>query len=267
VLHPGGVLTIEEIERPRPVAGEVLVRVFAAALTRDELAWPRDRLPAVPSYEISGTIAELGPEVADAAVGDEVYALLDFGRDGGAAEYALVAAATLAPKPRAVGHVEAAALPLAGLSGWQALFTHAALAPEERLLVTGANGGVGHLAVQLARHHGAEVVPEGGSGSVDVAFDTAGGDRLASAARTVRDGGRLVSVAEEPHVDGNRIQATYFVVEADGAQLVELGRLVDAGELRVAIDSVFALDDAEQAFERVAAHGKKGKVVLRVRDE
>ena len=82
-LHPGGVLAIEEIERPRPGAGEVLVGVCAAALTRDELEWPTDRLPAVPSYEISGTIAELGPEVADVAVGDEVYALLDFGRDGG----------------------------------------------------------------------------------------------------------------------------------------------------------------------------------------
>jgi len=104
-LHPGGVLAIEEIERPRPGAGEVLVRVCAAALTRDELEWPTDRLPAVPSYEISGTIAELGPEVADVAVGDEVYALLDFGRDGGAAEYALVTAASLAPKPRTVGHV------------------------------------------------------------------------------------------------------------------------------------------------------------------
>jgi NADPH:quinone reductase-like Zn-dependent oxidoreductase len=266
-LYPEGVLSVEEVERPRPGAGDVLVRVHAAALTRDELEWPADRLPAVPSYEVSGVVTELGPGVAEVVVGDEVYALLDFGRGGGAAEYALVAAATLAPSPRTVGHLEAAALPLAGLSAWQALFTHAALAPGERLLVTGSNGGVGHLAVQLARHHGAEVVAEGEPGPVDVVFDTAGGERLARAAGALRAGGRLVSVAEEPRVDRNGVQATYFVVEPDRGQLVELARLVDSGELHVAIDSAFPLDDAPRAFERVAARGKNGKVVLQVDDE
>ena len=147
-LHDDG-LKVEEIETPSPDPGEVLVRVRAAAITRGELEWPVDRLPAIPSYELSGVVV---------GSGDEVYALTPFDRDGVAAEYAVVPAEVLAPKPLRLSHVEAAALPMGGLTAWQALFVHGRLARGERVLVTGASGGVGHIAVQLARHAGAAVV-------------------------------------------------------------------------------------------------------------
>jgi NADPH:quinone reductase-like Zn-dependent oxidoreductase len=236
-LHDDG-LKVEEIETPSPGPGEVLVRVRAAAITRDELEWPVDRLPAIPSYELSGTVVDTG---------DDVYALTPFDRDGVAAEYAVVPAAVLSPKPMRLSHVEAAALPMGGLTAWQALFVHGRLARGERVLVTGASGGVGHIAVQLARHVGAAVVE---SGPVDLVFDTRGGE--------VPAGERVVTIAKE--MPG----ATYFIVEPDRGQLTELRALADAGELRTEVDSVFPLTEARAAFERVASRGKRGKVVLEV---
>ena len=186
-LHDDG-LKVEEIEAPSPGPGEVLVRVHAAAITRGELEWPVDRLPAIPSYELSGVVVDSG---------DEVYALTPFDRNGVAAEYAVVPADALAPKPLRLSHVEAAALPMGGLTAWQALFVHGRLARGERVLVTGASGGVGHIAVQLARHAGAAVVE---SAPVDLVFDTRGGE--------VPVGERVVTIAEE--MPG----AIYFIVEA-----------------------------------------------------
>jgi NADPH:quinone reductase-like Zn-dependent oxidoreductase len=238
-LHDDG-LKVEEIDRPTPGPGDVLVRVHAAAITRDELTWPVDRLPAIPSYELSGVVVDTG---------EEVYALTAFDRDGVAAEYAVVPADLLAPKPAGLSHVEAAALTMGGLTAWQALFLHGRLGRGERVLVTGASGGVGHIAVQLARHAGAEVVT---SGPVDLVFDTRGGELPA--------GDRVVTIAEE--MPG----AIYFIVEPDREQLLALGALVDAGELRAEVDSVFPLTEAPAAFERVAARGKQGKVVLDVGD-
>src|SRR3954471_4412630 len=123
-LHDDG-LRLDEIETPTAGAGDVLVRVHAAAITRDELAWPTDRLPAIPSYELSGVVVETG---------EEVFALTPFDRDGVAAEYAALPAAVLAPKPARLTHVEAAALPMGGLSAWQGLFVHGRLQGGERVL-------------------------------------------------------------------------------------------------------------------------------------
>jgi len=251
-LHPEG-LRVEELELPRPSRGEAVVRVHAAAITRDELTWPVDRLPAIPSYELSGVVAEVAGDVGHVAAGDEVFALTPFDRDGVAADYAVVPAAVLAPKPLAFSHVESAALPLPGLSAWQGLFDHGRLRDGEQVLVLGETGGVGHLAVQLARGQ----VADGGA-PYDLVFDTLGGDALAAA---VRSGRRVVSVAEEA------AGATYFVVEPNRDQLLELARRVDAGELRPAIDSIFPLEEAAAAFMRLADRGKQGKVVLRVADD
>ena len=238
-LHPEG-LRVEEIARPSPKAGEALVRVYAAAITRDELEWPAERLPAIPSYELSGVVVETG---------EQVYALTPFDRDGVAAEYAVVPSTVLAPKPVLLSYPEAAALPMGGLSAWQGLFTHGRLTRGERVLVTGASGGVGHIAVQLARHAGAQVVQDG---PADLVFDTVGGELPA--------GERVVTIAAEAP------GATYFIVEPDREQLLELARLADAGELRPAIDATFPLAQAREAFDRVAAHGKRGKVVLEIGD-
>ena len=284
-------LSLDDIEVPEPGAGDALVRVHAAAITRDELEWPVGRLPAIPSYELSGVVEAIGAGVAEPAVGTEVYALTAFDRDGVAAEHAVVAADLLAPKPECLDHVESAAIPMPGLTAWQGLFDHGRLEAGQRVLIHGATGGVGHLAMQLARERGAHVVATasaarihdalaGGAHEVfdraslsaseiepvDLVFDTVGGEVLAGSAAFLRDRGKIVSVAEEPPPElVAQADAGYFVVEPDRReQLVELARLADEGGLRPAIDSVFPLSNARAAFERVASPGKRGKVVLRV---
>src|SRR5919202_7035765 len=144
-LTAPGVLELQQLTVPSPGRGEVVVRVHAAAITRDELEWPTDRLPAVPSHELSGVVAETG---------EEVFALTPFDRDGVAADYALVPAVVVGAEAAPLTHVEAAALPMGGLSAWQGLFVHGRLQAGEHVLITGASGAVGHLAVQLARHAG-----------------------------------------------------------------------------------------------------------------
>jgi len=297
-LHrPGDVssLACERIPTPRPEPGEVLVRVHAAAITRDELEWPEDRLPAIPSYEMSGVAAATGPGVERFRAGDAVYALTGFDRDGAAADYAVVREDALATKPRTLDHVESAALPLAGLSAWQGLFVHGQLEPGQRVLIHGGAGSVGALAVQLARERGAYVIAtasppgvelarrlgadevvdrtatvfEGAIEPVELVFDTAGGERLERAPAELRDGGRLVSVAADPpQSDGARgITALYFVVEPDRDQLAELARLADAGRLRVTIDRTYPFAEARAAFERSLSREARGKVVLRVAED
>jgi len=288
-------LVMDRVDTPIPSSGEALVRVHAAAITRDELEWPTDRLPAIPSYEFSGEVVVIGSEVDDAAPGDEVYTLCGFDRDGGAADYSAVPAHLLAPKPRSVDHIRSAAIPLAGLSAWQGLFDHGRLERNQRVLIHGAAGGVGHFATQLARSCGAyvigsasprnaEIVTKFGANEVidyrgkwfedivedvDLVFDTVGGDALEHSSRVMRAGGRIVSVAEEPPPAPaeRRIESVYFVVEPSRAQLVELARLVDAGELKPDVESVFPLRDARSAFERSLTPGKHGKVVLHVDDQ
>jgi NADPH:quinone reductase-like Zn-dependent oxidoreductase len=294
-LHaPGGPdqLVVDEIETPGHGVGEALVSVHAAAITRGELDWPVNRLPATPSYEFSGVVAAIGTDVADVSIGEPVFALSGFDRDGAAADYTVVPAAVLAPKPRTLGHVESAAIPLAALSAWQALFDHGRLAEGERVLVHGATGGVGHFAVQLARWRGSRVTAAVSSANVetarelgadkvidisevrledvvdpvDLVFDTVGGDRLERSPAVIRRGGRLVSVAEEPPREA-AISTGYFVVEPSREQLVELATLADGGDLRPAIDRVFPLADAREAFERSMSHTGRGKIVLRVADD
>jgi NADPH:quinone reductase-like Zn-dependent oxidoreductase len=246
-------LKLEQIDTPEPGPGDALIRVHAAAITKDELEWPTDRLPAIPSYEVSGELV---------AGGDEVYALTDFGRDGVAAEYAVVPASLLAPKPRSLDHIQSAAVPMPALTAWQGLFDHGRLEGGQRVLVTGASGGVGHMAAQLARHRDAEVIALTRQDRledvepVDLVFDTVGGELLERAAALGR---RVVGVATEPAPPG-----IYFVVEPNGAQLAELTKLVDDGELRPEIDSVYPLEEFQSAFDRLSEPGKRGKVVLEI---
>ncbi len=197
-------LVLEEIATPEPAPGEVLVRVSAAAITKDELTWPDDRLPAIPSYEMSGMVAAVAADVTAPTVGSPVFALTSFDRDGAAADYIALPATVLASKPEGLDDVSTAALPLAGLSAWQGLFDHGRLEEGERVLILGAAGGVGHLATQLARWKGAHVIGtassaegaeaargfgadeildpgsllEGSIAPVDLVFDTVGGASL-----------------------------------------------------------------------------------------
>jgi NADPH:quinone reductase-like Zn-dependent oxidoreductase len=248
-LHADGI-EVETLPQPVPGDGELLIRVRAAAITRDELTWPVDRLPAIPSYELSGVVAAAGAGFAE---GEAVFGLTPFDRDGVAAEYAVVPATVMAPKPRRLTHVESSALTLAGLSAWQGLFDRGRLGEGERVCVLGERGGVGHIAVQLARDQLATA-----GQPCALVFDTVGGDGLIRAAET---GARVVSVAEE------REGVEYFVVAPNRASLIELARRADAGELKPTIDAVFSLEDAVAAFARVAERGKRGKVVLRVSED
>ena len=294
-LHAPGLdgLVVEEIDIPQIGAGEALVEVHAAAITRDELEWPLDRLPAIPSYELSGVVVEVAPDVGGVSVGDSVYAMTAFDRDGVAANYAAVGANLLAPKPSTLDHVTSAATPLAALTAWQGLFDHGKLEAGMRVLVAGATGGVGRFATQLARWRGAHVIGAVSTANLDAAralgaheavdrndlrladavepvdlvFDTVGGEALQRLPELVVSGGRLVSVAEQPPATTAPIDARYFVVEPNRAQLVEIARLVDEGELRPAVDSVYPLSEAPSAFARSLSTGTHGKVVIRVAGE
>jgi NADPH:quinone reductase-like Zn-dependent oxidoreductase len=278
-----------EVATPVPGPGEALVRVHAAALTRGELEWPVDRLPAIPSYELSGVVADLGPDVAGVAVGDEVFGMTPFDRDGVAADYAAIPTELLAPKPAALSHPEAAAVPLAALSAWQGLFDHGGLGAGERVLIHGATGGVGQFATPLASRRGAHVTAtastsgvararelgadividhtagpwDAGVEPVDLVFDTVGGERLARSVGVLREGGRLVSVAEQPPQAAG-VTSVYFVVEHNREQLAQIAELLDGGLPPPAVDSVFGLDQAAGAFARTVAADKRGKVVLEV---
>jgi NADPH:quinone reductase-like Zn-dependent oxidoreductase len=283
---PGGPeqLAVEQADRPRPGPAEALVRVHAAAITRGELEWPIDRLPAIPSYELSGVVQEVGPRVTGVATGDEVFALTPFDRDGVAADYTALPAELLVARPRALGHAESAAIPLPALTAWQGLFDHGGLVADERVLIHGAAGSVGGFAVQLARARGAHVIGTGSAASlgfirelgaheavdaatrfedavepVDVVFDTAGGQRLRRSLAVLGAGGRLVSVAEDPPDGG-----VYFIVEPNRDQLRSLARLADVGELRPPSVEVFPLTSAREAFARSLEPGRRGKVVLAV---
>jgi NADPH:quinone reductase-like Zn-dependent oxidoreductase len=158
-------LFFEDAPAPEIRPGDVLVRVRATGITPAELTWDESyqnadgtpRIPGIPGHEVSGVVERTAPDVADLLPGDEVYGLADFPRDGAAAEFAAVRASNLALKPRGLSHAEAAALPLSALTAWQALFEHAHLAAGQSVLIHGGAGGVGSLAVQLARWRGAHV--------------------------------------------------------------------------------------------------------------
>ncbi|NTY62782.1 NADP-dependent oxidoreductase [Mycolicibacterium sphagni] len=297
------VLVVERAPIPAPAPGEVLIEVHAAAITFDELTWDEtwvrdgvDRTPTIPSHEVSGVVAAAGPDVTDIAVGDQVYGLIPFDRDGAAAEYVAVPADCLAARPTTCSHVQSAALPLAGLTAWQALVDHAAVQPGERVLVHGGAGGVGALTIQLAARLGADVTTtvrsdvadlmaelgaatvidtrtvqfDGPGAKYDVVIDTIGGQTLERSFEVLWPGGRLVTLSAPPppgKADEFDVDATFFIVTPDRAQLAQLADLVDAAGMQIAIAGTFPLEDGRAAFESgQRTHRAPGKTVLIVRD-
>ncbi|MFF5213125.1 NADP-dependent oxidoreductase [Streptosporangium sp. NPDC000396] len=290
-------LVFEEAPTPHTATGDVLVKVHAASFAPDELAWPgtwvdragRDRAPSVPAHELAGVVSEVRYGTSGLNVGDRVFGLTDWHRDGAAAEYAAVEARNLAPMPNSLDFEQAAALPLAGLTAWQGLFTHGGLRTGQRVVVHGAAGGTGSLAVQLARSAGGHVIATGRGNAADLAqelgahtfidlerdsledaaeqvdlvFDTVGGDLLARSANLVKPGGALVSITAPPLVTPVGGRAVFFIVEPDRAQLAELARLADTGGLRPHVGAIYPLAEAAKAFA-AKRHGVPGKVVLRV---
>jgi NADPH:quinone reductase-like Zn-dependent oxidoreductase len=293
-----GGLTLTDMPYPHAAENDVIVRVHAAGFTPGELEWPtswtdragRDRTPSIPGHELSGTVAELGYGTTGLTVGQRVFGLADWARDGSLAEYVAVEARNLAPLAADIDDAVAAALPISGLTAWQGLFDHARLTTGQTVLIHGAAGGVGSIAVQLARAAGARVIGTGRAadrevatglgahafldldadelqqaGDVDVVFDVIGGDVLARSAELVRPGGTLVTIAAPPTARPKDGQAIFFVVEADRARLTDLARRLRAGELKPIVGAVRPLSETAAAFAR--HHRAPGKTIIQVAGE
>ena len=289
-------------DAPMPVVrpGDVLLRVRATGITPAELTWDETyqnadgtpRIPGILGHEPSGVVEQTAPDVTDFRAGDELYGLADFPRDGAAAEFAAVRAANLAFKPRGIPHAQAAALPLAALTAWQALFEHARLDAGQSVLIHGGAGGVGTLAVQLARWRGARVIAtasardtalvralgaddvidyhaarfEDSLRDIDVVLDTIGGETRERSWPVLRKGGVLVTLVSPipPDVAGQHgVRSVFFIVSGNRKQLDQITGLVDAGKLKPVISEVLPLARAREAFEQGAGHAP-GKIVLQV---
>ena len=303
-MHARGgpeLLVYEDAPKPALQPGDALVRVIATSITKTELTWDetyadcdgRPRIPTIPGHEFAGVVDALGPEAKGVRAGDAVYALSSFCRDGSAAELLAIRAADLAPKPPSLNFQQAAAVPLAGLTAWQALFDHGQVEKGQRVLIHGAAGGVGTYAVQLAHWKGAEVVATASAKDrdllvelgasevidytrerfeekvkdVDVVLDFVGGDTEQRSWGVLRRGGILVGIvgpvaAEKAASLG--VRGIFFIVEPNRAQLIQLGHLIDNGSLRVVVGTVLPLARARDAFEQGLAGHKPGKIVLQV---
>lgn len=293
-----GIAGMKLIEQPKPEAAtnDVLVQVHASGFTGDELTWQptwtdrlgRDRTPSIPGHEVAGIVTALGYGTTGLSIGQRVFGLTDWTRDGTLAEYVAVEARNLAPLPGDVDFAVGAAVVMPGLTAWQGLFDHGRLVAGQSVLVHGAAGVVGSMAVQLAREAGAYVIGTGRAsgrqaaldfgaqafvdleqdamedvGKVDLVFDVLGGDIAKRSANLVRAGGTLVTIAgpTEVHPMGGR--TVDFVVEANRAQLGEIVRRVRDGRLRTNIGTVASLDEAVAAFN--ATKRRPGKTIIRVR--
>jgi len=287
-------LSYEQAPKPSPAPEDALVRVHAAAITPSEFSWHLNRdKPVILSHEMSGVVAEVGATVSEVRVGDPVYGLVDFSRDGAAAEFVAVKAADLALKPACLDHVHAAAMPLSALTAWQGLRVHAQVQAGQRVLIHGGAGGVGSYAVQLARWLGAETIATVSSVNaafvkelgadrvidyttsrfedvirdVDLVLDTVGGDVLNRSWRVLKRSGILMSVAEKPlpamAAEGG-IRAVYFIVEPNRDHLTDLAALADRGIIKPIVSAVFPLAQAREAYELGLRGHMRGKIVLRV---
>ncbi|MET4118325.1 NADPH:quinone reductase-like Zn-dependent oxidoreductase [Bradyrhizobium sp. JR1.5] len=287
------------VDRPQPRAAinDVVVQVHASGFVPTELEWPstwtdrldRDRTPSIPGHELAGVVAALGYGTTGLSVGQRVFGLADWYRDGTLAEYVAMEARNLAPLPGDVDFIVGASLPISGLTAWQGLFVHGRLQAGQSVLVHGAAGAVGSIVTQLAREVGAYVIGTGRGahrqkaldfganefvsldndvledvGGVDLVFDVIGGDIGKRSARLIRAGGTLVSIVGPSEASrAADALAVDFVVESDRAQLTEIVQRVRDGRLRTNIGTVSILDDAVAAFnptERI-----DGKTIIRTR--
>lgn len=286
------------VERPDPVPGinDVVVQVHASGFVGTELAWPstwtdrvgRHRTPSIPGHEFAGVVTALGYGTTGLSMGQRVFGIADWYRDGTLAEYVAVEARNLAPLSGDVDFTVGASLPISGLTAWQGLFDHGRLRAGQTVLAHGAAGAVGSIVTQLARELGAYVVGTGRAadrqaaldfganefvdldnevledvGGVDLVFDLIGGEIGKRSARLVRAGGALISVVGPPEARPTDGLAVDFVVESDRAQLGEIVQRVRDGRLRTHIARVVPLENAAVAFKRTERIN--GKTVIRIR--
>jgi NADPH:quinone reductase-like Zn-dependent oxidoreductase len=286
------VLRIEEVPTPEPGDGEVLIRVRAASINPIDWKYRRGlaekQLPAVLGNDVSGTVEVSRSD--DYAEGDEVFGISP---SGGYAEFATAPAALIAKKPAGVTHEQAAAIPVAGMTAWQALFDRGELARGQTALIAGAAGGVGHFAVQFAKHAGARAIGTGSArnrefvlglgadeyvdytsqdvaevvSDVDVAFDTVGGETTKTLVPTVREGGVIVVIAGAPpeqEAAERGVRAELLIMSPNSEQLAHVAELVAKGDVHVEIAQTFALADASKAHELSEAGHVRGKLILTV---
>ncbi len=295
-------LVYEEASHPQVGEHEVLIRVHATSVNPFDCAvragymagYFNHILPLIPGPDVSGVIEEVGPGVSDWAAGDEVYANADITHDGAYAEYVVVRAADVVAKPRTLDHVQAAALPHVSLAAWQALYEMADLAAGQTVLIHAAAGGVGHIAVQLAKLRGARVIGTASAANldflrelgvdeaidytatpfedvvseVDVVLDSVGDDCQARSWQTLKPGGILVSLVQWPSEETAASHGVRQQMVASSppkaAVLTEIARLVDAGQLRPVVSAVLPLEEAQRAHEMSEGRHTRGKIVLRV---
>src|SRR5262245_3729280 len=292
-----GTAGMKLVERPEPHASinDVVVQVYASGFVNTELRWPstwtdrldRDRTPSIPGHELAGVVTALGYGTTGLSVGQRVFGLTDWSRDGTLAEYAAVEARNLAPLPGDVDFAVGASLPISGLTAWQGLIVHGRLQAGQRVIAHGAAGAVGSIVTQLAREFGAYVIGTGRAadrqpaldfganefvdldndalervGEVDLVFDLIGGEVGKRSAALVRAGGRLVSIVGPSKARPADGLAVDFVVESDRAQLGEIVKRVRDGRLRTNIGIVATLDDAVAAFN--TTERRPGKTIIRV---
>jgi NADPH:quinone reductase-like Zn-dependent oxidoreductase len=290
-------LRLSDMPYPHMAENDVIVRVHAAGFTPGELAWPstwtdragRDRAPTVPGHEVSGVVVELGYGTTGVTVGQRVFGLTDWARNGSLAEYVAVEARNLAPLPADVDHAAAVATTISGLTAWQALFVHGHIEAGQTVLIHGAAGGVGTIAVQLARAAGARVIGTGraahadtakrigadafidlssqrleDAGQVDVVLDVIGGEIRDRSTALLRPGGTLVTIAGPPQIQPTDGRAIFFVVEPDRVQLTELASRLRDGRIVPDIAAEYALPDAVAAVGPDAPR-PPGKTIIRVR--
>ncbi|MDR7375712.1 NADPH:quinone reductase-like Zn-dependent oxidoreductase [Rhodoferax ferrireducens] len=295
------VLAYEDAPLPTIAADEVLVRVVAASVNpvdwkireghlQSMIPYP---LPLTLGWDVSGVVAAVGTEVTAFAVGDAVYSRPDIQRNGTYAEYVAIRASEVAHKPKTISHIEAAALPLAGITAWQSLFHAAQLAAGQRVLVHAASGGVGSLAVQLAKSHGAYVVATTSGknralvqslgadevvdyqtqnfatlvSDMDVVFDTLGGAVQEASWEVLKPSGILVSIVSPPPEEQatlRGLRSAFVFIEPNAPVLEQLAWQVDAGKLRPLIGAEFALQDLAQAHALSETGRVVGKIVLYV---
>ena len=285
------------VERPEPQAAinDVVIRVYASGFVGTELEWPstwtdrlnRDRTPSIPGHEVAGVVTSLGYGTTGLSVGQRVFGLTDWYRDGSLAEYVAVEARNLAPLPDDVDFTVGASLPVSGLTAWQGLFQHGHLHSGQTVLVHGAAGAVGSIVTQLAREAGAYVIGSGRAadrqkvldfganefvdlendalkdvGKVDLVFDVIGGDIGKQSAGLIQTGGTLVSIVGPVETQPVNGRAVDFVVEADRSQLNEIVQRVRDGRLQTNIGNITSLDEAIAVLS--SAKRAKGKTIIRV---
>ena len=291
------VLNYADVDRPKPAAGEALVKVHAAGV--NPVDWKIRggmgkrlglTLPIALGGEIAGTIEEVGDDVGGFAVGDAVYGMVP---SGGFAEYAVATIGAIAAKPPGLDFVNAAAVPIGALTAWQAMFGLGHLASGQRVLITGASGGVGSLAVQLAKARGAHVIATAsgrneafvrGLGAdefvdytqrpfeevvtgVDVVFDAVGGDTFERAFHTLNKGGFLVTSVAFPSDDRARefgVTAGRVYCKPNAGQLAAIGELVGVGKVKPHVATVLPLADVRRAFDLSETGRTRGKIVLQM---